>query len=68
LTTIGVHCADCLGTGIEKTRTQIGTFTFKACPTCNGLGKKLAQQGSGEHRIAANIGAMKGYFDGKKRR
>jgi len=68
LTTIGVHCSDCLGTGSKKTRDAIGLITLSPCTRCGGLGGILAKEGDGEHRIAANIAAMKGYFDGQRKK
>ena len=53
------HCIDCLGTGMSKYYDMIGTSRVKPCPHCNGLGGKIMKEGSGEHRISANIGSMK---------
>lgn len=39
-------------------RDQIGRISGKPCQWCRGLGRKWAEYGSGEHRMAANIGAM----------
>jgi len=55
---ISVHCYECLGTGQKKFNDGI-VFRYEICPRCNGLGGVIAKEGSGEHRIAANIGAMR---------
>jgi hypothetical protein len=53
---------------MNKQRNEIGLTTFAPCKTCGGLGKKLAREGDGEHRIAANIGAMKKYYDSERKK
>ena len=68
MTKLGVHCINCMGTGTVKTHDMIGLETLKWCEECKGLGGVLAEEGDGYHRIAANIGAMKGYYDTEKRK
>lgn len=38
-------------------------ITFKNCKHCGGIGRRYVEYGSGEHRIAANIGAL-GFYSG----
>lgn len=52
-------CDKCFGYGTVKEKDTIGTIRPKRCEACNGLGSKDVAWGSGEHRIGANIGAMR---------
>jgi len=58
LTTVSAHCVKCYGAGQYKVRSMIGLITFKNCKHCNGSGRRMVTWGGGEHRIAANIGAI----------
>jgi hypothetical protein len=57
-----------MGTGMKKVPNMIGSYQFELCPRCKGLGKQMAEEGSGEHRIAASMGTMKKYFDREERK
>lgn len=49
------HCVKCYGTGQVRKRDQIGLTRLAFCKTCNGVGRKRMQEGSGEHRVSKNI-------------
>lgn len=49
------HCVKCYGSGQMRYRGQIGEIRFSPCKHCNGLGRKMMQEGSGEHRMANQI-------------
>lgn len=42
---------------------MIGMITYVNCKHCGGSGRHQVEWGSGEHRIAANIGAI-GFWPG----
>lgn len=52
---VSTHCSKCFGSGQIRYRGQIGEIRFMPCKTCNGLGRKMVQEGSGEHRIGKQI-------------
>lgn len=52
---VSAHCVKCYGAGQRRYRGQIGEIRLKQCTYCGGLGRKLVQEGSGEHRIAMQI-------------
>lgn len=54
---VSVHCYKCYGSGMIRKRNQIGMIHFTNCKHCY-LGRRWVQEGSGEHRLSANIGAM----------
>lgn len=37
---------------------MVGMISLDNCKRCHGSGRRLVEYGSGEHRIAANIGAV----------
>lgn len=55
---VSAHCYKCYGSGIIRKRNQIGMVTYVNCKLCKGLGRRYVEWGSGEHRVAANIGAV----------
>ena len=58
MTLISIHCYKCYGSGLIRKRNMIGAITYDNCNYCKGLGRRLAKEGSGEHRVAAGIGAI----------
>ena len=56
--TVSAHCVKCYGSGTVRKRNMIGMISYINCKHCNGLGRRHVEWGSGEHRIAASIGAL----------
>lgn len=55
---VSVRCIKCYGEGRIRRRDMLGRITYPKCKFCYGNGRRYAIHGSGEHRIAANMGAM----------
>jgi len=60
---VNAHCIKCYGAGTIRKRNMIGMITYVNCKHCGGSGRHQVEWGSGEHRIAANIGAI-GFWPG----
>ena len=52
-------CIDCYGTGSKKEKDMIGTVRMVRCQKCYGRGATPMKYGSGEHRVAANVVALR---------
>ena len=55
---VSIRCVKCYGQGTIRKRDMVSRITFVRCKFCYGSGRRWAARGSGEHRVAANMGAM----------
>ncbi len=56
---VNACCVKCYGRGMIQEKDMIGTFRWVNCATCKGLGATPVDWGSGAHRVAANVSAMR---------
>lgn len=52
-------CVDCFASGQKRVKDEIGGIKIIPCPTCKGLAGKYCEWGSGEHRVSANMVALR---------
>ncbi len=48
-------CIYCKGSGGVRKRDMIGMVTLATCRRCNGVGRRLMKEGTGEHRISSQL-------------
>ena len=56
---ISSACVNCFGSGQKREKDFIGGIKIVPCTECQGRGGKPTQWGSGEHRVSANMVALR---------
>ena len=56
---INSACVNCFGSGQKRYRNEIGGISIGICETCQGRSGKYCEWGSGEHRVSANMVALR---------